>query len=230
MAHLRSLTGSHFPSMHATTLRLLLLMTFLGAVSTAPAAAAPREEFIPVLSKVLESNTSGTVTYVRVTFDTRSDSSGLVLRFKEAPGRFSHTAKQSIETAIRRAAQSLRLSADSWTVALSVSYGGITIYGESLSGMVGLSVAAMATGRTITPGLLMTGIITPEGRIGPVGSVPLQIPAAGRARLNRVLVAKDQTIAERDRTTLPVMQISPIGSVTQAFHELTTAPPSSDSR
>ena len=225
MAHLRSLAGSHSPSIHTTALRLLLLLALLGAVSPAPAAAAPREEFIPVLSKVLESNTSGTVTYVRVTFDTRSDSSGLVLRFKDTPGRFSHTAKQSIEAAIRHAAQSLHLSADSWTVVLSVPYGGITIYGENLSGMVGLSVAAMATGRTITPGLLMTGLITPEGRIGPVGSTPLQIPMAGRARLNRVLVAKEQALAERDRTTLPVMQISPISSVTQAFQELTAETP-----
>ena len=71
----------------------------------------------------------------------------------------------------------------------------------------------------------MTGLITPEGQIGPVGSVPLQIPTAGRARLNRVLVAKEQALAERDRSTLPVMQISPISSVTQAFQELTAETP-----
>jgi hypothetical protein len=156
-----------------------------------------------------------------VAFDTRADSSGLALRFQTSPGRFSRTAQASIEQAIRRTAQSLKLSTDSWTVVLSVPYPEITIYGEDLSGMVGLSVAAMATGRTLRPGLVMTGIITPEGRIGPVGSAPLRVPAPGRGHLRRILVSKEQAIVERDQPSPHVMQVSPIASVTQAFQELT---------
>lgn len=199
------------------------LLTALGTFSDSTAAA--HEQLIPVLSHTLESHGSGTVAYLVATFDTRADSSGLVLQFKTFPGRFSRTAQASIEQAIRRTAQSLKLSTDSWTVVLSVPYPEITISGENLSGMVGLSVAGMATGRTLRPGLVMTGTITPEGRIGPVGSVPLRIPATGRAHLRRVIVAKEQAIAERDQATPDVIQVSPMSSVTQAFRELTAEPP-----
>lgn len=71
----------------------------------------------------------------------------------------------------------------------------------------------------------MTGTITPEGRIGPVGSAPLRVPARGRAHLRRVIVAKEQAIAERDQATPDIMQVSPVGSATQAFRELTAEAP-----
>lgn len=45
-------------------------------------------------------------------------------------------------------AQSLNLSTDSWTVVLTVPYPDTALYGEDLSAMVALSMAAMATGWT----------------------------------------------------------------------------------
>ncbi len=163
----------------------------------------------------------GTVAYVIATFETRPDVSGLAVQFKNSPGRFSRMAQTSIEQAIRRTARSLNLSTDSWTVVLSVPYPDLTIYGESLSAMVGLSVAAMATDRPIAPGHVMTGTITPDGRIGAVGSVPLKITAAGRAHLRRVLVPEQQDTTDGDWQTPFLMQVSPVGSVNQAFDELT---------
>lgn len=131
-------------------------MLLISTLSATPATAAPREQLIPVLSHVGEASARGTVGYVHITFDRRSDASGLAIRFRTAPGRFSRSAQASIEEAIRRTAHSLKLSTDSWTVVLTVPYSDIVVSGEHLSGMVGLSVAAMATGRTIDPGLLVT--------------------------------------------------------------------------
>src|SRR3954454_24258181 len=159
--------------------RLCLLLLCTCACATA-AYAAPREQLIPVFSHSMESHSTRTVAYLIVSFDKRPDASGLNLTFKEFPGRFSRAAQASIEQAIRRTARSLGLSPDSWTVALSVPYPEITMYGDDLSGMVGLTVVAMAKGRTITPGLVMTGTVTSEGRIAPVGNTPLKLPAAGR--------------------------------------------------
>lgn len=209
----------------ATIVHLTLTASLIGLLTDAQATAAPREQMIPVLSHVWEASSKGSVDYVVISFDRRPDSSGLVLQFKTVPGRFSRSAQTSIEDAIRRTARSLKLSTDSWTVMLTVPYPDITVYGETLSGMVGLSVAAMATGRTIDSGLLLTGMITPEGRIGPVGSTPLRVPAPGRARLRRVLVSKEQPLAERDQPARDLMQVTPISSVTQAFQELTGEPP-----
>ena len=203
----------------------LLIMSLIGTFSATPAAAAPREQMIPVLSHVGEASARGTVGYVHITFDRRSDTSGLAIRFNTAPGRFSRSAQVSIEEAIRRTARSLRLSTDSWAVVLTVPYSDIVVSGGHLSGMVGLSVAAMATGRTIDPGLLVTGRITQEGQIGPVGSAPLQVPAPGRARLRRIVVSKEQPLVERDQPARELIQVTPVSSVTQAFQELTGEPP-----
>lgn len=205
--------------------QLTITVSLIVVLSAAQATAAPREQMVPVLSHVWEASSKGSVDYVVISFDRRGDTSGLAIQFKTAPGRFSRSAQTSIEEAIHRTARSLKLSTDSWTVVLTVPYPDITVSGENLPGMVALSVAAMATGHTIDPGLLMTGMITPEGRIGPVGSTPLRVPAPGRARLRRVLVSKEQPLAERDQPARDLMQVTPISSVTQAFQELTGEPP-----
>jgi predicted S18 family serine protease len=205
--------------------QLTITASLIGVLSAAPVTAAPREQMIPVLSHVWEASSKGSVDYVVITFDRRADTSGLAVQFKTTPGRFSRSVQTSIEEAIRRTARSLKLSTDSWTVVLTVPYPDITVSGENLYGMVALSVAAMATGRTIDTGLLLTGTITPEGRIGPAGSTPLRVPAPGRARLRRVLVSKEQPLAERDRPARDLMPVTPISSVTQAFQELTGEPP-----
>lgn len=202
----------------------LIVFAALWLVST-EAFSAPREQLIPILSHAMESRSSETVAYLIAAFDRRSDRSGLVLQFKTSPGRFSRMAQASVEQAIRRTAQSLNLSTDSWTVVLTVPYPDTTIYGEDLSAMVALSVAAMATGRTVTPGLVMTATITPEGHIGPVGSRPLKIPPTGRGHLRRVLVSKDQTLAQGEEPLPNAMQVSPMSSITQAFEALTDPSP-----
>jgi hypothetical protein len=200
----------------------LTLMTLCAFWLTSSSAfAAQREQLIPILGHAMESRSSKTVGYLIARFETRRDQSGLVLRFNNSPGRLSRVAQTSIAHAIRRTAQSLDLSTDSWTVVLTVPYPETTLYGEDVSAMVGLSVAAMATGRTLTPGLVMTATITPEGCIGPVGSAPLKVPRTGRGRLRRILVSTDQVIAAADNPPTSAVQISPMRSITQAFQELT---------
>lgn len=203
----------------------IVLVAILSFGVTPCLAGAPREQLIPILGTTMGSHATGIVAYIVVTFETRTDTSGLMVQFKSSPGDFSHMAQTSIDQAIRRVARSLSLSTDSWTVVLFVPYSGFTVYGESLSAMVGLSVAAMAEGRSVSPGHVMTGTITPDGRIGVVGSVPLKITAASEAHLFRVLVPEEQDTADGDWQTPFLMQISPVGSVSQAFDGLTSLLP-----
>lgn len=199
---------------------LLAISLFEGQVY-----GASREQLIPILGVSTGQNQVGTVTYVRVSFDERQDQAGLMLHFHSTPGRFSRMAQTSIEQAIRRSARSLGISTDSWTVELAVPYEGMTIYGDSVSAMVSLSIAAMAQGKTVPTGHVLTGTVTPEGEIGPVGSVPLKIQAARAAKLRRVVVSK-QTPATEHTGNLPVsIQISPVQSVPEAFDALTDSSP-----
>ena len=186
---------------------------------------APREQLIPILGVTTGQNQIGTVSYVRVSFDERQDQTGLMLHFRTTPGRFSRMAQTSIEQGIRRSARSLGVSTDSWTVELSVPYAGMTIYGDSVSAMVSLSVAAMAQGKTVSTGHVLTGTVTPNGEIGPVGSVPLKVQAARAAKLRRVVVSKHSPTGEH-AGNLPVsIQVSTVQSVPEALDALTDSPP-----
>ena len=80
-------------------------------------------------------------------------------------------AQTAIQQAIYRAARVAGLVPDSWTVILSVPYPGVTIYGDSLSAMVSLSVLALAKGETIPIDRVMTGSVSPNG----------QLPRSGRS-------------------------------------------------
>lgn len=180
--------------------------------------AAPRQQLIPVLGVTTGQNRIGTVVYVMVSFEERQDQTGLRLQFHTTPGRFSPLAQTSIEQAIRRSAQSLGTSTDSWTVELSVFYIGITVDGNSLSAMVSLSVAAMAQGKTVPTGHVMTGTVTPDGGIGAVGFVPLKVQAAQAANLRRVVVSQLNEPTGNPAGSIPV---SPVQSVREALEALT---------
>ena len=197
----------------------------LGFLIEGQAYGASREQLIPVLGVTTGQNQIGTVSYVRVSFDERQDQLGLMLHFRTTPGRFSRMAQTSIEQGIRRSARSLGISTDSWTVEVSVPYAGMTIYGDSVSAMVSLSVAAMAQGKTVPTGYVLTGTVTPDGEIGPVGSVPLKVQAARAAKLRRVVVSR-QTPAADHAGNLPIsIQISPVQSVPEALDALTDSSP-----
>lgn len=182
-----------------------------------------RQQIIPILGLTRDRGTAptGTVAHVVISFGARQDRTGLKLQFRTTPGRFSHMAQTSIEQAIRRTAQVLGLSTDSWTIVFSVPYAGLTIYGESLSAMVALSTVAMAKGDEILPDHVMTGFVTPDGQIGPVGGVPLKVSAATRAHMRRVLVPDEQDVADEDWSTPFMVQVSPVRTVRDAYSALT---------
>ncbi len=207
--------------MHVRTAAFAFSLLVASTWSTGDPAAAPREQKIPILGITTEAQPVGTVTYIIAAFEERADRNGLSIRFHERPGRFSPMAKTAAEQAIRQAAGSLGLSTDSWSVELKVPYEGVTVSGDSLSAMVGVTIAAMAQGRQIPTGHVLTGTVTDDGEIGPVGSVPLKVQAARAAKLRRVLVPDGQ-MPTRDNKQMPArLEISPVRSVPEALEALT---------
>jgi len=187
-------------------------------VDTARAQGSPREQYIPVLCVTTGEKPAGTVIYIMVLFVMRDDAGGLDVHFITGPGRFSQTTQADITQAIARVARALGLSTDSWNVGLSVTDPGVTINGGSLSAMVGLTVVAMAKGESIPRNRVITGTVTLDGRIGPVGGVALKLTAAHQAGLHMVLVP---ATAHNKWKTPPLIPILPVGSVVQAYHALT---------
>lgn len=203
------------------TLCFTIVVASTTQVADAQTATDRREQLVPILGVKTGLKPTGTVAYLVVAFEERRDETGLIVHFRDNPGKFSRLAQTSVDQAIRRSARSLNLSTDSWTVELSVPYPGVTIYGESLSAMIALTVAALAQGEFLSPDRAMTGTITPDGRIGPVGSVPLKIAAAKDAHLRRVLVPEERDPSDGDYPLPFLMQVTPVNSVRQAYAALT---------
>lgn len=205
-----------------------LALAFIVPMTALPSFAdsGRLQQLIPMLGLTTDEHAVGTVSYVALSLEKRADRSGLMVHFQNGPGRFSQMAQTSTAQAIRRAARSLGLSTDSWSVALAVPYAGMTIYGNSLSSMVALTIVALAKGEVIPRDRVITGTITPDGLIGPVGGILLKVAVAKQARLRMVLVPKNYETAEGEREASSSMQVVQVDSVSQAYQAL-TAPQSS---
>lgn len=183
------------------------------------------EQRIPILGVMIEADrVIGTVAHITVSFAERTDSTGLAVIFPRAVGKLSPMAQTSTEQAIYRAARAAGLSTNSWTVMVTVNEPKKTIYGNSLSAMVGLTVIALAKGQRILPDRVLTGGIAPDGRIVTVGGIPLKIEAAGLAHLKRVLVPDEISPDDGDWKTPFLMHVSPVSSLHQAYLGLTDMP------
>jgi Lon protease (S16) C-terminal proteolytic domain len=182
------------------------------------------EQVVPILGITMGERPSGTVANLLMRFEERADHDGLIVQFPHAPGQFSPMAQTAIEQAILRTAQAAGLSPDSWSISLRVPYPGVTIYGDSLSAMVALSVVASAKGELVPPDRVITGTVTSDGRIAPVGAVHLKVAAANDAHMRRVLVPDELDIADSDWKTPFLVQVSPVSSVIQAYQALTDRP------
>jgi predicted S18 family serine protease len=206
---------------------LLIVLMASGAAAREPAVLpAEQEQLIWILGTTLDSNSepTGVVSALLVSLGKRSDHNGLAVTFQTVPGRFSALAQIAVTDAILRTAKLAGLPYDSWTVVLTVPYQGVTVYGASLSAMVGLTVVALAKGDPVPGDRVITGTVTDKGEIGPVGGVPLKVNAAYESHLHRVLVPEEQDVADSDWRTPFLMQVSPVRSVSQAYQALIGQP------
>jgi len=185
-----------------------------------------RQQVIRILGTTTNNRSEnvGMVGELIVGLEERSDHRGIMVTFDDRPGHFSPPAQAAVLTAIDRTARTAGLNTDSWTVSLSVPEPGLTVYGESLSAMVGLTVVALAQGDFIPPDRVITGTITNDGRIGTVSGVPLKVEAAGEEGIKRVLVPQEVAEADGDWRTPFMMQVSPVSSVPEAYEALTGRP------
>ena len=66
------------------------------------------------------------------------------------------------------------------------------IGGPSAGGGIAVALVAAIRGVTLQPGMVMTGAITSDGRIIPVGELPTKIRGAAAAGLSTVLIPVGQ--------------------------------------
>jgi hypothetical protein len=208
--------------------RMIIAVVFAAsggeAVASADEALPPQERTIPILGVTLSYGLPiGTVTNLAVIFQERRDAAGLMLVFLRGPGKLSPKAQTSIQQAIYRAAQAANLSTDSWTVTISVP-NAVTIHGDSLSAMVGLTVVALAKRDPIKGDVIITGGVAPDGHISKAGGLSLKLAAASDAHIRHVIVPDEYDPDEPEWETPFLMQVSPVYSLQQAYQTFTGIP------
>ncbi len=205
---------------------ILALGGILGWLPATWAKLAPSQILhlqVPILGTSLTTQhlPMGLVSNVVIDLFERRDQDGLRIQFHTEPGQFSLLARKSIHHAITEALHTANLSADSLTIQLKFPYSGLTVYGESLSAMVALSVVSMVKGDRLLDGRILTGTITDQGTIGAVGGLQLKILAAYYQDFQRVLVPSVYDERDGDWQTPFLMQVSPVGTMEEAYQGLT---------
>ena len=162
--------------------------------------------------------------YVMIHFQKRTDHGGLKVHFRKVQGRFGPIARKSVATSIDRAAQAAKLKDDSWTVILEFPYAGLTMYGDSLSAMIALSVIELAKDNAVKYGRTLTGTILKNGHIGKVTGIPYKVYAAHAANLEQVLIPEEYHPLDGEWRLPFLMHVSHVGTLEKAYQRLTDRP------
>ena len=210
-----------------------VLAGFLILMASGPAFAKAnldakhwREQLIHILGTTqgAQNQPVGVLAEVVIGLEQRADHRGTEIIFEERAGSFSDRTQGAIMLAIDRTARAARLNPDSWSVFLSFDTPGMTLYGDSLSAMIGLTVVALAKGDTIQFDRAITGTVTNDGHIGVVSGIPFKIAAAHHGRMQRVLIPDEADATDPDWRVPFLMHVSPVGSVSDAYQALTDRP------
>jgi uncharacterized protein len=184
----------------------LLLNALLVFVASAQAVEDIRTVAVPGLAVRADGRT-GAVHYIVIQITTGSRRDGPVVQFSEinlgGGSAVGEDWKNGVRAAVAAALRELAVDGRDWVVTIkNRSYNAITD-GVSASGAVAVGVMAAWRGETPRPGVAMTGQISPDGRILPVGNVPQKIEAAAGERFKTVLLPGGQmSTDEWDLTAL----------------------------
>jgi predicted S18 family serine protease len=186
-----------------------------------------RAATVPGLA-VLDDGRTGVVHYIAIQISTRPQLDGPVIQFSEihigGGSLVGDSWKESVKRAVRAALNQLGVDGRDWVVTIkNRSYNAVTD-GMSASGAVAVGVMAAWRGDPVRPKVAMTGQITQEGRIAPVGSVPQKVEAAAREHFKTVLVPRGQLqTTEWDLTDLAARQqltIVEVGTLEEAYRTM----------
>ncbi len=206
-------------------LALLLLLTTDASVSP---AADHRLISVPALS-VGADHIGGGVQYIILQLDRNSGRPGPLVQFNEihlgggsavGPGW-----KEGVRQAVRAAVRAVGIDGTDWLVTVkNRSYNAWTD-GTSASSAVAVGLIALWRGESVRPDVALTGFVTEDGRIEPVGSVPAKIKVAARAGFSTVLVPRGQADeGGGDHGSGRGIAVIEVGTIEEAYRLMTVTP------
>ncbi len=134
----------------------------------------------------------GTVHYVVLQLDRDSQGRGPTILFSEssAGSAVDEVWKDGARAAIVAAARVMGEDARNWTLTIKNRSRRSLSSGSSASSAIAVGIVAAWRGDTLRSGIVLTGVITPEGRIEDVGDLPAKLQGAVAANMHAMLVPK----------------------------------------
>ncbi len=94
--------------------------------------------------------------------------------------------------------------------------------GPSASGTTTVALLALLTGASLLPNVSMTGMIEPDGTIGPVGGVPEKLEAMAKAGVKVFLIPKGQAVIKELRKVVENKTVGGTVIITEKVVPVTT--------
>ena len=158
-------------------------------------AQSPRIVTVPALAVgVIGGQQVGTVHYVIMQVERDPAGSGPTILFSEfATGSaVDDVWKDGARTALIAAAKVMGEDERNWRLTIKNRSRYSLAGGSSASSAIAVGVIAAWRGDAIRSGIVLTGVITADGRIEDVGDLPLKLQGAAEANMRAMLVPKGE--------------------------------------
>lgn len=149
----------------------------------------PVHETIPILAVSVQKH-QGLVGYANVDIRPSENNEGRILI--ETNPFVEPDTQYSANTAVKVAENVTNISMSNKEIIFSFDTGSIVIGGPSAGAAMTLLMISALTGRQIKDDVMITGTISPDGRIGPIGNVIEKSDAAGMNKTSVLLVPPGQ--------------------------------------
>ena len=209
---------------HSRQLGIVLLISVLLLPLTAAWPEPHRFATVPALAVgMLQGAEVGSVHYIVIQLDEDRLGRGPTVQFSQQSlgSAVGDEWKEGVQMAVVAAAHAVREDAKTWMVTIkNRAYANYT-NGASASSAIAVGLIAAWRGDVLRPDAVLTGLITADGRIQPVGSLPSKLEGAARANMQTILIPAGQ--ARTDEWDLVElgrqhnMTVIEVGTLSQAY-------------
>ena len=211
---------------HCLLLRFLpVLFMCLSAPSDALPLTVESVAEIPILAAI-SSNDQGVFEVLLLRWDRLPHPSPIVLKWK---GGNIHPGQSNLSSMARAFEYAIdhtsHLEHTGTVTAMGVAYASTGSDGPSAGAVMTVGFAALFKGDRIRRGIALTGTITTDGTIGPVGGIPDKIRAAVREGYRIILIPEGQRYDPEwniDRLAWDLnVEVKEVSRIEEAYHLMT---------
>lgn len=175
----------------------------------------------------------GVVNYIVIQLDRTATEDGPTVQFNEVNlgggSLVGEEWKEGVRRAVRAAGQAVGDPGRDWLITVKNRSMTSVTDGMSASATVAVGIMAIYRGDSIRPDVVLSGQITPDGRLDVVGGLPVKIEAAAAVHYRTIIVVRDQVhtpdwalaneVAARKR-----VQLVQIETLEEAYQAMTGQP------